>query len=233
MRLTIEANRPIGARASQGRCVNKRVEEVVSTFPEWVVVGELNHGYNDRSSARFSYGRGGFSATWIEVAYDFSDGSGLHAGKAKFAHFRGKTTFPTVRRRYARQMRTVFRFTHKRVRNNSCAVWDHYYYATDWLGNQDTSKKLKGTLDRCDKSAFLGKGWGPGAEFETSTATAIEWTNGVKIRGFGLKTQSGFDSSVAITYRFRGKKGKQHYICGPNGSQGPSAAARIFSGALR
>jgi hypothetical protein len=233
-RIAVKATRALPARISQGgRCKNEHVERVTNKAPRLAVVGELNNAYNDGTRATFVYGRGGESATYFGLAMDLNDGAGFRISGETFASYKGTTRFPTVRRRFARQMKTGFEMSRIVARNNSCAVWDVYIRPTDWLANQDTRTKLRGTLGRCLPEAFGRRGWSPGAGFETTNATAVRWSRGVTAYGAEVTTRSGFDENVGIRYRFGGRRGKQHYICGPDGKQSPASAGRIFSGARR
>jgi hypothetical protein len=55
----------------------------------------------------------------------------------------------------------------------------------------------------------------------------------VSVHGANLTTRSGFDSKVEISYRFRGRDGKKHYLCGPDGRTSAASSGRVFSGAVR
>lgn len=235
-RVPVRARHRVPARIAQDgreRCKTGHEEQVVSSKPAMAVVGELNNAYNDGTSARLSYGRGGESATWFGVAVDYGDGLGFQIETEKFASFEGTTHFPTVRRRYARVLRSGFIFEKRKVRNNTCAVWDVYILTTDWQATQDTTVKQRGTLNRCVPEAFDRRGWGGGASFETARNKAVRWGQGVRVYNAGLTTRSGFDERVKVAFDFRGREAKQHYLCGPDGKQSAASAGRIFSGAIR
>jgi hypothetical protein len=197
------------------------------------VVGELNNAYNDGTSATFTYGRGGESATYFGVAYDDGSGNGFRIDSEKYAAHEGNTTFPTVRRRYARKMRSGFTFEKRQARNNSCAVWDTYVLTTGWQGTQNVRQKQRGTLNRCIPEAFGNQGFLSGGRFATTTHEAVRWSRGVGVFGAQLTTRSGFDSKVKISYKFGGRNGKKHYLCGPDGRSSALSSGRVFSGSVR
>lgn len=233
-RIAITAKRPQPARIAQsGECKNKHEEQRPQSVRKLAVVGELNNAYNDGTRARFVYGQGGESATWFGFAVSQDSGHSFFISGENYAAYEGRTGFPTVGRRYARKMRSGFEFTRYAARNNTCAVWDVYIRVTDWVANQDTRRKQRGTLNRCLPEAFGRRGYGPGGSFSTSRTTAVRWERGATAFGAGITTRSGFDERVRIGYQFGGKRDKQHYLCGPDGRQSPARAGRIFSGAVR
>lgn len=232
-RVRLKAGRPLPARAAQGRCKTEHEERVVARGPSLAVVGELNNAYNDGTSATFTYGRGGESATYFGIAYDDGSGNGFRIDSEKYAAYQGSTTFPTVRRRYARKMRSGFTFEKRQARNNSCAVWDTYVLTTGWQGTQNVRQKQSGTLNRCVPEAFGRQGFLAGGRFSTTTHNAVRWSRGVSVYGANLTTRSGFDQKVEISYRFRGGDGKKHYLCGPDGRTSAASSGRVFSGAVR
>ena len=221
--------RPVVATAARG-CENKRQVTDPEYSRAWTVVGEVNNAYNDGTWARFRYGRAQGADTEFGVAANYG-GSTWTIGGTNSVSDEGFATFPTVRKRYSRRMRTLFEFKKQSARNNTCAVWDTYIKAVTWHGGDNDDVRVRDGLDRCDRS--LTATWSGGAKFKRSRNEAVRYDYGVEVFGVGLTAKSGFSQDVTVEYGFKGAKTKKHYLCGPDGRQSPFTAGRITSGGTK
>lgn len=208
------------------------------TTTGWAVVGELNNAYNDGTEAEFSYGRGGDRSTAFGIAVSVSRGSASGSfsitDEATVANS-ARVKFAPFQRRLARKMRTQFQFK-RTVEERECpstGVKDvrKTIRATGWWGGTDTAVKQPEALDKCDPRAVFG--YGGGDEFMRDRTNAVRYTQGATAFGVSLTTQTSFSKNVTTEYRFGGRKGKKHYLCGQDGRTPATTAGRIFSGARR
>jgi hypothetical protein len=193
------------------------------------IVGQLNNAYNDGTSARFDYGRERTADTDFGIAESNDGGVSWSIGGTNHIGDSGTVEYPTIRRRYSRKLRSEFQFTREAARNDTCAKWSIEIRATSWIGGGDDRIKSRG-LDRCMPSA-LGLGFPSGYGFLRNRNSAVRYTRGVSVFGVSLTTQSGFSESVELHYRFRGPRGKRHWLCGPDGRQSPFESGSVLSGA--
>jgi len=221
--------RPVVATAARD-CENKRQVTNPQYSRAWTVVGELNNAYNDGTWARFRYGRASGADTEFGIAAKYGPSTWTIGGTNSISD-EGEATFPTARRRYSRQMRTLFEFKKQSARNNTCAVWDTYIKAVSWHGGNNDEVRVRNGLDRCDRS--LAATWTGGAKFKRSRNAAVRYNYGVEVFGVSLTAQSGFSENVTIEYGFKGSSTKKHYLCGPDGRQSPFTAGQITSGGTK
>jgi hypothetical protein len=221
--------RPLVATAARD-CENKRQVTEPQYARGWTVVGELNNAYNDGTWARFRYGRASGADTKFGIAANYGGSTWTIGGEDTFTD-EGSATFPTVRRRYSRRMRSLFEFKKQSARNNTCAVWDTYIKPVSWHGGDNDDVRVVNGLDRCDRR--FAATWSSGAKFMRNRSAAVRYVYGVEVFGVGLTTQSGFSENVKIEYGFKGGPNKKHYLCGPDGRESPFTAGRILSGGLK
>ena len=235
-RITIAAKkpRPLAQAAQivgdpQNHCENVYEKQAPQSRNSLAVVGELNNAYNDGTSAKFTYGEGSSASSYIGVAVSGSGGDSYEIGGETYVADSARAGFPTVRNRYARKLRSVFEFTRNAARLNKCAAWSIEIKATSWVGGTDVSIQQPKALGRCD-SKHLSAGFLPGSDFTRDKNTAVRFSKGAKAFGVNLTTRSGFDKSVTLHYDFRGRRGKEHWLCGADGKQEPTKSGRVYSG---
>ena len=221
--------RPVVATASRG-CENKREVTDPEYSRAWTVVGELNNAYNDGTWARFRYGRASGADTQFGVAAKYGPSTWTIGGTNSVSD-EGFATFPTVRKRYSRRLRTMFEFKKQSARNNTCAVWDTYIKAVSWHGGNNDSVRVSNGLDRCNRN--LAASWTGGAKFKRNRNEAVRYNYGVDVFGISLSAQSGFSENVTIEYGFKGSSTKKHYLCGPDGRESPYTTGQIVSGGTK
>lgn len=222
---------PSARRASiTGPCTSREPERrPVSRQSRWAIIGELNNAYNDGTTARFSYAQERHAETSFGVAISKDDeATFLISGETAVTNG-GSVTFPAIRRRYARKLRTKFEFTKEQIRVTPCSAWETYIRVTDWLGGANDDSKQSGALDVCDR-AYIGP-LPPGARATRESGSAVRWNRGATAFGVYLTATSGFSRNVSLEYRFGGSAGKEHYLCGPTGREGYTSTGRVFSGA--
>lgn len=233
IRLTLPRGRslssPVAGPASiTGRCNDRDPERRRATSrAKWAVIGELNNAYSD-TRAVFNYGRHNHAETSFGIAVSKDNEETFSIGGETHVTNGGSLTFPEVRRRYARKLRTKFEFTREQIRVTPCSAWETYIRVTNWLGGSDDSVKQTKTLNVCD-STYLG-GELRGARAEVYSGDAVRWKRGVSVFGVYLTAKSGFSSNVGLEYRF-GSTRNRYYLCGPGGKRGYANAPRVFSGA--
>jgi hypothetical protein len=235
----ITAARPLprAVRAAQvvggepvGDCRPEHQTQPVRKTSAWAIVGELNNAYNDGTGADFTYARQQTADTSFGIGMSNDSGDNWFIGGESYIGDRGELSFPFVQRRYSRKMRSKFEFTREAARNHTCAKWDIYIRATQWLLGTDMSRRQKRALDRCDPR-YIG-GNLSGSRFRRDSESAVRYNRGVQAFGVYLTTRSGFSTQVTLEYAFRGPRGKRHYICGgESGRQSAATAGRVWSGA--
>jgi hypothetical protein len=233
-RIHVRALRPPQIEAGAARFGQCRIERQVqrtrvSRRP--AVVGQFNNAYNDGTSGSFDYGRERTADTDFGVAESNDSGVNWTISGTNHIGDSGTVEYPTVRRRYSRKLRSTFEFTREAARNYTCAKWSIRIRATSWIGGGDDNIKTRG-LDRCIPGA-LGLGFPSGYGFLRNRNSATRYRRGVSVFGVSLTTESGYSQNVELRYRFRGRRGKRHWLCGPDGRQSPFESGAVLSGARR
>jgi hypothetical protein len=248
IRITAKRRLPPVVRAAQvgGEPPSNRCRPEYQTLKpvstqRWALVGELNNAYNDGTRAKFSYGREQTADTNFGVGVSSDSGGSFSIEGETHVADSGELTFPTVKRRYARKLRSKFEFMREAARTYTCAKWDVQVRANQWLLGTDDAIRQKRALDRCDAS-YVG-GTDAGASFARATNNATRWKKGAGVSfptvsgvsaGLWLTSQSGFSRNVTLDYAFGGPRGKKHFICGgDHGKQSAAVAGRVWSGSLK
>ncbi len=234
--ITLKADRPVPARASQVagdpnvKCKTETEEKPVESRRSLAIVGELNNAYNDGTVGKFTYGRGSTSSSYFGVAISNNSGESFSIGGEKYLSESGSTTFPPAKKRYARKLRSLFEFTKREARLNTCAKFDIEIRPTAWIGGHNDRLRQRGALDQCDpkqlQDGFRGTG-----DFHRERNDATRWNRGAQAFGADITVRSGFDRHVQLDYKFGGPSKKQHWLCGPDGKQSPFSSGRVYSGA--
>jgi hypothetical protein len=206
--------------------------EVLGEDDAWTVIGELNNAYNDGTRAKFTYGTAQETSSYIGVATKLAGAVNFTIDGETYISDHGSVSDRQARR-YARKIRSGFHYAHlKQVGYGFCTgrTYDTVV-ATRFLGGKQT-RKQRGTLDKCVRDDPVGRLYESGGTFNRQVNNAVRWSGGVSIFGTGLTTRSGFNRDVQLDYAFEGPLDKAHYICGPDGTQSPMTAGRVFSGGL-
>jgi hypothetical protein len=194
------------------------------------VIGEINNAYRD-TRATFLYGsRADSSLTvWFKPAGENwgVDGSWTVSNQADHREGVDDRTGP-----YARQLQSNFRFVHY-YKASHCTGHPSgdLVRADDWIGGIDDSRKLRGTIRVCPKNdTAITTHFAPHTMFHREESRAVEYAGGANAYGLGFSVSSGYSNYVQLTFRFGGRNGRIHYLCGSN-RQPPKIAPRVFSGA--
>lgn len=202
--------------------------EVVGEDDAPTVIGELNNAYNDGTRAKFTYGTAQETSSYIGVATKLKGGD-FSIGGETYIRDRGSVADHQARR-YARKVRSVFRYKHlKQVGYGFCAGRTYDVVVADRFLGGKTTRKQRGTLDKCARDVVSSR-YDSGGEFHREVNNAVRWSGGVNVFGVGLTVRSGFDRDVVLDYSFGGPPDKRHYICGPDGRQSAMTAGRVLSG---
>lgn len=234
-RVDVRARQSLARPGIQFRQAQQCVPGVETRKPESrrssAVVGDLNNAYNDGTRAAFDYARTGKSSTKIGVAQSFDSGASFSISGENYIEDEAEVNFPQVARRYARKLRTQFEFTKYQARTSNCSPWSVEIRATSFIGGTNDSIKQAGALDKCQTDQLVG--YKPTAGFKSRQAQGTRFTRGVESFGVNLTTQTDLNEKVTVAHRFGGSKGKEHFLCAPDGKSSPFTSGRVFSGARR